>query len=82
LIARHGLIDFFHYDLYSQALSKLQRRHDRDLIDVRALRTRNLIQPDRLRELFAAIESQLIRYPAINPVSFRTAVMEFCDEER
>ena len=81
-IARHGLIEFFHYDPYSQALSKLQRRHDRDLIDVRALRARNLIQLDRLRELFAAIESQLIRYPAIDPLSFRATVMEFCDAER
>jgi hypothetical protein len=31
-IARHGEVDFFHYDPYGQALSKLQRRHDRDLL--------------------------------------------------
>jgi hypothetical protein len=79
-IARHGVIEFFHYDPYSQALSKLQRRHDRDLVDVRSLRQRGLIRADRMRELFALIEPQLIRYPAIDPASFRAAVMEFCDE--
>ena len=41
-----------------------------------------LIQTDRLREMFAQIEPQLIRYPAIDPASFRTAVTEFCDENQ
>lgn len=80
-IARRGLVDFFHYDLYGQALSKLQRRHDRDLVDVRALRERGLIEKDRLREMFAVIEPALIRYPAIDPATFRDAVTEFCDGE-
>ncbi len=31
-IARHGWLEFFHYDPCGQALSKLQRRHDRDLV--------------------------------------------------
>lgn len=81
-IARHGLIQFFHYDPYGQALSKLQRRHDRDIRDVDSLLREGLIQTDRLREMFAQIEPQLIRYPAIAPASFRAAVMEFCDDKR
>lgn len=81
-IARQGMIEFFHYDPYSQALSKLQRRHNRDIVDVGALLQRGLIRVDRMRELFALIEPQLIRYPAIDPASFRTAVMEFCDANR
>jgi hypothetical protein len=79
-IARYGLIDFFHYDPYGQALSKLQRRHDRDLIDVRFLLERGLIRAGELREMFRLIEPQLIRYPAIAPASFRKAVYDFCDE--
>lgn len=59
-IARHGMIEFFHYDPYSQALSKLQRRHDRDLVDAGALLQRGLIRADRMRELFALIEPELI----------------------
>jgi len=79
-IVRHGSIDFFHYDPYGQTLSKLQRRHDRDLIDVRALWRKGLIQKDRLREMFEQMEPRLLRYPAIDPTSFKTAVMKFCDE--
>jgi len=78
-IARHGSLEFFHYDPYGQALSKLQRRHDRDLGDVRGLLECGLIRADKVRELFALIEPQLIRYPAIDPASFRAAVTEFCD---
>ncbi len=81
-LARHGSIDFFHYDPYGQALSKLQRRHDRDLVDARFLVERGLIRAEKLREMFALIEPQLIRYPAIDPGTFRAAVMKFCDENR
>ena len=77
-IARHGSLDFYHYDLYGQALSKLQRRHDRDLLDVRAMLRDGLIRTGTLRELFHTIEPALIRYPAIDPASFRAAVEEFC----
>jgi hypothetical protein len=63
-------------------LSKLQRRHDRDVRDVHSLLREGLIQTDRLWEMFGQIEPQLIRYPAIDPASFRTAVAEFCNENR
>ena len=33
-IAIHGLIEFFHYDPYGQALAKVQRGHERDLQDI------------------------------------------------
>ena len=78
-IARHGLVEFFHYDPYGQALSKLQRRHDRDLQDVRSMLGAKLIARDRLREMFNLIKPQLIRYPAIDPASFEAAVLEFCN---
>jgi hypothetical protein len=76
-IAQHGPVKFFHYDPYGQALAKLQRRHDRDLLDVRCLRRQGLIQSERLLEMFALIEPELIRYPAVDVDSFRSAVMEF-----
>ena len=79
-IVRHGWIEFYHYDPYGQALSKLQRGHDRDLTDVRALARAKLIEKERLREKFALIKPQLLRFPGIDPRSFETAVMEFCDE--
>jgi hypothetical protein len=76
-IVRHGPLEFFHYDPYGQALSKLQRRHDRDLADVSALCRSGLIERQRLPEIFGLIKPQLIRYPAIDPASFEAAVMEF-----
>jgi hypothetical protein len=35
---------------------------------------RRLVEPNRLRELFDAIEPELFRYPAIDPPSFRLKV--------
>jgi hypothetical protein len=81
-IATHGLVEFLHYDPYGQALAKLQRGHERDLQDVQSFLRDGLIQAARLRELFHLIESQVIRYPAIDPEAFRAAVTQFCDENR
>jgi len=76
-ITRHSSVEFFHYDLYAQALAKIERGHRRDLDDVAAMLTRDLITPERLLELFVAVEAQLIRYPAVDPVALRSAVMAF-----
>jgi hypothetical protein len=79
-IARHGPLEFYHYDLYGQALSKLQRGHARDLTDVQAMHRDRLIRSDRLLESFSAIEPKLIRYPAIDPGRFREAVATFANQ--
>ena len=73
-IAREGLVSFFHYDFYAQALAKIERGHAQDAADVAAMLERGLIEPGRLRELFDAIEPSLYRYPAIDPKSFRRAL--------
>ena len=36
-IGREGKISFFNYDPYSQALSKIERGHDQDELDVRSM---------------------------------------------
>jgi hypothetical protein len=77
-IACHGQIDFYHYDPYSQALSKLERGHSRDLVDVDAMLRSGLILRDVLIRYFTEIEPRLIRYPALDPASFRRVVEEFC----
>ncbi|MBA2462678.1 MAG: hypothetical protein H0V45_13085 [Actinobacteria bacterium] len=73
-VRKEGLLSFAHFDPYSQALSKLERGHARDLEDVEAMTRLGLVEPDRLRELFAEIEPELYRFPAIDPKRFRTAV--------
>ena len=77
-IARHGLIDFYHYDPYSQALSKLERGHSRDLTDVEAMLQSGLIRRDLLLKFYLEIEPMLIRYPSLDPKSFRAIVEKFC----
>lgn len=73
-IAQEGPLSFHHYDTYSQALAKIERGHERDEVDVRAMIERGLVDRARLRTLFAAIEPALHRFPAIDPPSFRAAV--------
>jgi hypothetical protein len=73
-IAREGKIDFFHYDPYSQALSKLQRGHAKDLEDLRYMVAGKLVQPGKAVELFEAIVPELYRFPSIDPESFRRRV--------
>lgn len=42
--------------------------------DLQEIIRRRLIEPNRLLELFGAIEDQLYKYPAINAASFRRKV--------
>jgi len=73
-ISREGVISFHNFDFYTQALSKLDRGHEKDLIDVDAMVRRGLVQPSRLLSLFEEVEDQLYRYPAVHPPALRAAV--------
>ncbi|MBK9215432.1 MAG: hypothetical protein IPM59_07495 [Chloracidobacterium sp.] len=75
-IAREGKVDFYHFDPYSQALSKLQRRHEKDVDDVRAMFEARLVVVDGLLEFFDRIKPSLYLYPAIDPVAFENSVVE------
>ena len=77
-IAQHGRVGFYHYDFYGQALSKIERDHPRDRRDVACMKRDGLVRPDRLLELFEAVEAQTVRYPAIDARQLRAAVMDFC----
>jgi hypothetical protein len=76
-IERHGQLDFYHLDPYSQALSKISRGHPRDLTDTASMLASGLIRTERLLSLFNEIKPSLIRYPAIDPASFERAVIAF-----
>jgi hypothetical protein len=69
-VLTEGSIEVHHFDLYSQALSKIERGFEQDLEDVRIMIERDLVEPARLRELYQAIEPELYRYPAIDPTVF------------
>ncbi len=69
-VAREGKATFYSYDPYSQALAKIERGHEKDLLDVQAMFELNMIEPSKLLSLFGAIESHLYKYPAIDPATF------------
>ena len=71
-----GRLSFHHFDFYAQALAKVERGHAQDLVDVREIVGRGLIQPKRALEYFGRLEPELYRYPAIHGPSFRRAVQE------
>lgn len=70
-IMQDRAVAFYHYDFYAQALSKIERFHERDVLDVKEMLQRRIIEPGRLRELFEAIVPFLYRFPAISPEAFR-----------
>lgn len=76
-VDRFGELSVYHYDPYSQVLSKLERSHTKDLEDARNMVEAGLVEPSRLLELFERIEPELYRFPAVDPPSFRRAVEDF-----
>jgi hypothetical protein len=74
---RERHLTFRHFDLYSQALAKLERGHAQDVDDAREMLARGLIERERLRSCFLEIEPELYRFPAIHPAEFGRSVEEF-----
>jgi hypothetical protein len=75
-VAREGRLTFKHFDLYSQALAKIERGHAQDLEDVEAMLDRGLVEVGTIARYFDEIEPQLYRFPAIDPADFRRRVYE------
>jgi hypothetical protein len=73
-IQQEGKLTFLHYDFYAQALAKIERGHQIDLMDVAEMLKNGFVEPDRLLELFTEIESELYKYPALNAQAFRSKV--------
>jgi len=73
-IGTEGQLSFYHYDPYAQAIAKIERGHAQDVKDVAMMFERKLVFPDELLRLFAAIDPELYRYPAIDPKSLRRKV--------
>jgi hypothetical protein len=81
-VMQRGRVSVYHFDLYAQALSKIERGHRQDLHDVGSMLERGLIKPEGLEEYFSAIAPSLYRYPAIDEGTFRRAVGQIVDAAR
>lgn len=65
-ICTHNDVDFYHFDFYTQALSKLERRHAKDLLDVEQMVAHGLVEKPLLATLFASLsKDDFARYPSI-----------------
>lgn len=73
-ISREGKVDWHHFDPVSQALSKIERGHARDAVDVEEMLRRGLVTTAQLIQHFLQIRPELIRYPAIDPDAFEQRV--------
>lgn len=73
-IEQRGRVAFFHFDLYAQALSKIERGHPHDLQDVHEMIARRLIDVAKTRKYFERMKPELYRFPAIDPPTFEKAV--------
>jgi len=73
-ISRIDRLSFHHFDLYAQALAKVERGHAQDLADVEVMLRRGLVDRSRALDYFRRIEPELYRYPALDPPTFRRAV--------
>ena len=80
-IGREGKVTFYHYDPYSQALSKIERGHTQDLKDVESMLQNGVLEREKLLSLYQSIEPQLYRYPAIDPKSFSEAVRNITEKK-
>lgn len=78
-VARHGEVEFFHFDFLTQALAKLARAHDRDLADVRAMIERSLVSSGEIADGLERIRPELIRYPALDAEAFEHRVRRFLE---
>jgi len=73
-VFQQGNIIVRHFDPYSQALAKIERGFEQDLLDVQSMIEGGLVDICRARELFSEAEPLLFRYPAIDPAALRDKV--------
>ena len=74
-IASVNGVDFHHFDFYTQALSKVERDHVKDRIDVKAMVDHGLVDLRRLLSLFEEVAlEQWGRYPAVERADVEAAL--------
>ncbi len=78
LIQTAGSISFFHFDPYTQLLSKIVRGFRRDLDDAHQFLRSGLVDPREFQRLVKAVpESIYAKYPHLSRLGIETAVGGF-----
>jgi hypothetical protein len=78
-IGNFGAVSCYHFDPYTQALSKLEREHERDLLDVRAMVERGWVELKVLLDLVDRAEGDFLRFPGLDFAVVREKVARFVE---
>lgn len=81
-IEQRGRLFVHHFDLNAQALAKIERYHQQDQDDVKAMMHLGLVTAQSLQDYFATIEPKLYRYPAVHPPSFKSQLDRILEDPR
>ena len=74
-----GPLEFYHFDLRAQALSKIERGHHQDLNDAKSFLAQGKITKEQYWAYFLEVKPKLIRYPAIDAIVLERKVKEFLE---
>lgn len=73
-------VDFHHFDFFTQAFSKIERGHSKDIQDVEAMVARELINYERLNELVGTLSpAEFARYPSVESEELRAKIRTLAD---
>jgi hypothetical protein len=75
-IERIGKVSFHHFDLHAQALSKVERGHEQDIADVRAMLEGGDIDPRSMWRYHDQVAPELYRYPALDSAALERAMAD------
>lgn len=80
-ITQIGKVNFFHYDLYAQIISKVQRGWKQDLTDAEGF-WKKTGDHQLMMELFGKIKKDFIKYPAVNEIELEKRLKHFIHGEK
>lgn len=80
-ISSDDKVNFFHCDLYSQIISKVQRGWKRDLSDARGF-MKNNVDKKLLKELFNSVKPDFIKFPAVDVNGLEKKLFRFIDDKK
>jgi hypothetical protein len=74
-----GPLEFYHFDLRAQALSKIERGHHQDLNDAKSFLAQGKVTKEQFWGYFLDVKRKLIRYPAIDAIALERKIKEFLE---
>lgn len=72
-------VSYYHYDLYTQVLAKIERGWELDLKDARDF-VKHSVDMEQLMKLFYQVQEDFIKYPAVDPKKLEEKLNQFKNE--